>query len=998
MTEKRKSYPGLISANNEIPKGRQTRFSLDLVEDQELFMNFIRTTSTTLEDAKKNSAASLLNSGRNPFSPISSSKSNSKDSKEISLDTRRNSKFSTKSSQRSKSEVTDGRRRSSIGSLITNDKITSKLNNLSINENHNPIIMQNILRNDSHGSLSTHHKKEMVHRSESLASIQYHPNSILKNFEGTTYNQNITIRDSISSMRSEASVYTNFSIRNPVETEMEEKLFKMFICTTGRRRSSCIEAETKINLDKFIQAMENTGLNIDKDPRLIFFNHQLRKIKQINIENHTYPVTIRLREFHEIVHHDLDLIHQALTMNFVIPNFKNFKSKIEEIFEAVGSKPLKVAPLTGLLKNRILCLPNWGEDCLQHKCPREGQEVTTTRILVNDNNSKKIKGNKTNPKTKKTTTKIKNMCTHYKNHFAVSVCTIDGQRIDLGDCDVSFIAESMIKPLTYAMTLSEYGIDHVHRFVGQNPAGKVNDLVSETKLNYEGKPHNPMVNGGAIVNMSLLKPELNNTDRFDYAFKKISEASGNVKFKDDNINTNNPGNPATKNSMMYTSLIGNLEASPSIISNNTRNRSTRHTTGSFFVNQNFGNNELQNQSNFETQELRIDNDTEYVDYSNSAYLSLSKNAHHDNCLCFFMKENKCFPEKINKKPKLVQESLELFWQMNSILFNTKSASVAAATLASGGICPLTGKQVFKSDIVKHVLTLMLSCGMNDYSGQSAFQIGLPAKSGLSGGLMIVVPNVCGICCYAPEIDEHGNSYRGLKFAEYLEKTFNFHLFEDMSNKAKNSFLSKFGFFEEEENDDDDDDQSFSTASDHQELSSYEDNCFRNDSITYKDNKGVLEINLTDAILRRSSAEEEEDPDSDQMHQKNSLPAKNKNFTKKKKRIQIQKIDPRKVTEENSHDTDLINMLYSAHKGDLSALMRYYLNDFDMNMPNYDGRTALHVAATENHYDCVEYLVKYAGVDPNSCDRWGRTPLENAQMMGHDQVAEMLRDFMDKINF
>ena len=88
MTEKRKSYPSLISANNEIPKGRQTRFSLELVEDQELFMNFIRTTSTTLEDAKRNSAASLLNSGQNPFSPIPSSKnsanSNSKDSKEIS--------------------------------------------------------------------------------------------------------------------------------------------------------------------------------------------------------------------------------------------------------------------------------------------------------------------------------------------------------------------------------------------------------------------------------------------------------------------------------------------------------------------------------------------------------------------------------------------------------------------------------------------------------------------------------------------------------------------------------------------------------------------------------------------------------------------------------------------------------------------------------------------------------------------------------------------------
>lgn len=92
-------------------------------------------------------------------------------------------------------------------------------------------------------------------------------------------------------------------------------------------------------------------------------------------------------------------------------------------------------------------------------------------------------------------------------------------------------------------------------------------------------------------------------------------------------------------------------------------------------------------------------------------------------------------------------------------------SVIAATLANGGSCPLTDDQIFRTDVIRDVLSLTASCGMYDYSGQFAFNVGLPSKSSVSGALLIVVPNMLGICTWSPLLDTHGNSCRGIQFCE-----------------------------------------------------------------------------------------------------------------------------------------------------------------------------------------------------------------------------------------
>jgi glutaminase len=78
---------------------------------------------------------------------------------------------------------------------------------------------------------------------------------------------------------------------------------------------------------------------------------------------------------------------------------------------------------------------------------------------------------------------------------------------------------------------------------------------------------------------------------------------------------------------------------------------------------------------------------------------------------------------------------------------------------------------------------MLSCGLYDYSGEWAFRIGLPAKSGVSGVVLTVIPNVMGICTWSPRLDAHGNSVRGIEFCRRLVERFNFHVYDGLGVSA-----------------------------------------------------------------------------------------------------------------------------------------------------------------------------------------------------------------------
>jgi len=125
----------------------------------------------------------------------------------------------------------------------------------------------------------------------------------------------------------------------------------------------------------------------------------------------------------------------------------------------------------------------------------------------------------------------------------------------------------------------------------------------------------------------------------------------------------------------------------------------------------------------------------------------------------------------------VEESLELYFSQCSTLVTTDDLSVMAATLANGGVNPLTGEVALQGDVVTDVLAVMYTCGMYDQAGQWSVQVGLPAKSGVAGGILAVAPGRLGIGVYSPPLDPVGNSVRGIAAVTSLSKDLGLHVLD-----------------------------------------------------------------------------------------------------------------------------------------------------------------------------------------------------------------------------
>lgn len=341
----------------------------------------------------------------------------------------------------------------------------------------------------------------------------------------------------------------------------------------------------------------------------------------------------------------------------------------------------------------------------------------------------------------------------------------------------------------------------MHGYVGQEPSGRnFNELV----LDYNKKPHNPMINAGAILVSSLLKtlvhPDMTLAEKFDFTQSWFQMLSG--------------GEP--------------------------------------------------------------------IGFNNAVFLSEREAADRNYALGFYMREHKCFPDRAN-----LRDCMDFYFQCCSMEVNCELMSVVAATLANGGVCPITDEMVIKPENVRDVLSLMHSCGMYDYSGQFAFKVGLPSKSGVCGGIMLVIPNVMGIFMWSPPLDPIGNSCRGLQFSEEIVNAFNFHRYDNLRHASN-------------------------------------------------------------------------------------------------------KKDPRRHRFETK-GLSIVNLLFSAASGDVNALRRHKLSGVDLNQADYDGRTALHLCCSEGHLDCVKFLVEHCKVSIDALDRWGNTPMDDAESFGHTEVAKYLLD-------
>lgn len=124
----------------------------------------------------------------------------------------------------------------------------------------------------------------------------------------------------------------------------------------------------------------------------------------------------------------------------------------------------------------------------------------------------------------------------------------------------------------------------------------------------------------------------------------------------------------------------------------------------------------------------------------------------------------------------VEEILDLYFRQCAIEVTCSDLANIAMCIANGGISPLTSQRLVDREIIKIVKTFMMTCGMYNYSGEFAVRVGIPAKSGVSGGIMAVVPGRMGIGVIGPALDEKGNSIAGIRLLEDLSQELNLSIF------------------------------------------------------------------------------------------------------------------------------------------------------------------------------------------------------------------------------
>ncbi|MEB3284811.1 MAG: glutaminase A [Candidatus Sericytochromatia bacterium] len=269
--------------------------------------------------------------------------------------------------------------------------------------------------------------------------------------------------------------------------------------------------------------------------------------------------------------------------------------------------------------------------------------------------------------------------------FAIAVCTPAGEIHQIGDIEQIFTIQSVSKPFVHGLALDDHGRDFVTRRVGVEPTGDAfNSII--TLEERSKRPHNPMVNAGAIAMASLLKGG-SQTERLNRLLEGFSR---------------------------YTGHRVNVDMSVFM---------SERTTG----------------------------------HRNRAIAHLMLN--------FGMIEG------------AVDEALDLYFQQCSILVTCRDLAVMAGTLANQGRNPLTGAQAVQREHVKDILSVMYTCGMYDYSGEWVYRVGLPAKSGVGGGIIAVVPGKLGIAVFSPPLDERGNSVRGIAVCRDLSERLGLHLFD-----------------------------------------------------------------------------------------------------------------------------------------------------------------------------------------------------------------------------
>ena len=279
------------------------------------------------------------------------------------------------------------------------------------------------------------------------------------------------------------------------------------------------------------------------------------------------------------------------------------------------------------------------------------------------------------------------------DRFGIAVCTTVGDVVTVGDVEHPFTVQSVCKPFLYAIALTRFGRAGVHARVGVEPSGDAFDSIVRLESG-TNRPHNPMINAGAIALVNLLS-EAGVAASFDHLSGELGRYAGRA-------------------------------------------------------------------------ELRMDEAT---------YRSEAATGDRNRAIAHLMRHLGMIEDP-------VETVVDLYFRVCSIDVTCRDVAVMGATLANGGVNPITRERVVEGDVVRDVLTIMSTCGMYDGTGRFAVEVGVPAKSGVSGSILGAAPGRLGLGVFSPRLDERGSTKRGLAVLRGLAERRSLHLFDPTAPTAR----------------------------------------------------------------------------------------------------------------------------------------------------------------------------------------------------------------------